>query len=77
VQICCTPLHNLVKDMKKISYEIAFSELQSIAQSLQNETISVEELGEKSKRAAALLTFCKTKLRSIETEVNAAFQEVG
>ena len=60
--------------MKKITYEAALSELQHIAQILQNEAISLDDLNEKSRRAAELLTFCKEKLRSVENEVATNFQ---
>jgi exodeoxyribonuclease VII small subunit len=60
--------------MKKITYESALSELQSIAQTLQNETVSLDELNDKSRRAAELLAFCKEKLRTVEAEVATNFQ---
>ncbi|MEY4904360.1 MAG: exodeoxyribonuclease small subunit [Bacteroidota bacterium] len=60
--------------MKKITYESALSELQVIAQTLQNETVSLDDLNEKSRRAAELLAFCKEKLRTVETEVATNFQ---
>ncbi len=60
--------------MKKITYEAALSELQTIAQSLQNEAINLDELNEKSRRAAELLAFCKEKLRTVEKEVAISFE---
>jgi exodeoxyribonuclease VII small subunit len=64
----------LSQNMKKITYESALSELQIIAQTLQNETVSLDELNDKSRRAAELLAFCKEKLRTVEAEVATNFQ---
>lgn len=53
-----------------LTYETAFKELAAIAKEIENETISVDELAIKVKRAAELITFCQAKLKSTETEVN-------
>lgn len=53
-----------------MTYEEAFAELQRIAQEIENERVGVDVLAEKVKRASELITFCQTKLRSTETEVN-------
>jgi exodeoxyribonuclease VII small subunit len=39
-------------------------------QSIENETVSVDVLAQKVKRALELITFCQTKLKSTEAEVN-------
>ncbi len=57
--------------MKQIlSYEAAYEELALIAKEIENETVSVDVLAEKVKRASELITFCQTKLKTTETEVN-------
>lgn len=58
--------------MEKITltYEEAYKELASIASEIENETISVDVLAVKVKRASDLITFCQTKLKSTEAEVN-------
>jgi exodeoxyribonuclease VII small subunit len=53
-----------------LSYEDAYKELAQIAKEIENETVSVDVLAQKVKRAAELITFCQTKLKSTETEVN-------
>ena len=53
-----------------LTYEQAFKELATIASEIENETISVDVLAEKVKKASQLITFCQTKLKSTETEVN-------
>jgi exodeoxyribonuclease VII small subunit len=53
-----------------LTYEQAYKELAAIASEIENETISVDVLAEKVKKASQLITFCQTKLKSTETEVN-------
>jgi exodeoxyribonuclease VII small subunit len=53
-----------------LTYEAAYNELAAIAKEIENETISVDVLATKVKRASELITFCQTKLKSTETEVN-------
>lgn len=57
------------------SYETALEELQIIVAELQEESVSIDDLSEKVKRAAALIQFCKNKLRSTEEEVEDLFKE--
>lgn len=58
--------------MEKITltYEQAYKELETIASEIENETISVDVLAIKVKRASDLITFCQAKLKSTESEVN-------
>lgn len=53
-----------------MTYESAYAELQEISAEIENETITVDQLAEKVKRAATLIEFCQARLRSTETEVN-------
>lgn len=53
-----------------LTYETAYTELQQIAKEIENETISVDVLAAKVKRASELITFCQAKLKSTEVEVN-------
>ena len=53
-----------------LSYESAFDELQQIAADLENESVPVDILADKIKRASFLVEFCQKKLRSAETEVS-------
>lgn len=53
-----------------LTYEKAYNELAMISREIETENVSVDVLAEKVKRAAELITFCQTKLRSTESEVN-------
>ena len=53
-----------------MTYEEAFGELALIAKDIESEKVSIDVLAEKVKRASELITFCQTKLRSTESEVN-------
>ena len=55
---------------KNLTYEAAYQELAAIAREIESESVSVDVLAEKVKRAAELITYCQTKLRSTEEEVN-------
>lgn len=55
---------------KEDSYEAAMSELQQILTDLQTEQIGIDDLSEKVKRAAELVQFCKTKLRTVEQDIS-------
>ncbi len=57
---------------KELSYSEAYKELQLIAENLETGKYTIDEISEKIKRAAELVNFCKTKLRSIETEIDEA-----
>ncbi|RAJ10886.1 exodeoxyribonuclease VII small subunit [Chitinophaga skermanii] len=57
-------------DTNNLTYEAAFEELKEIEADIANETVSVDVLAEKVKRAAALIQFCQSKLRATEVEVN-------
>lgn len=52
-----------------LTYEEAYAELAEIARAIETESISVDVLAEKVKRAAELITYCQNKLRSTESEV--------
>ena len=53
-----------------LTYESAYKELAQIAKEIENETVSVDVLAQKVKRASELITFCQTKLKNTESEVN-------
>lgn len=52
------------------TYEEAYKELTEIAAEIENDTISVDQLAQKVKRASELIKVCQAKLREAETEVN-------
>jgi exodeoxyribonuclease VII small subunit len=55
---------------KTLTYEAAYNELVLIAKEIESETVSVDVLAQKVKRASELITYCQTRLRSTEAEVN-------
>jgi exodeoxyribonuclease VII small subunit len=61
---------------QKNSYEVAYKELQQIAREIETETVSVDVLAQKVKRASELITFCQNKLRATETEVNKIIEQL-
>jgi len=61
---------------KNLNYESAYNELALIAQEIETEAVSVDVLAEKVKRASELISFCQTKLRSTENEVNKIIKQM-
>jgi exodeoxyribonuclease VII small subunit len=55
---------------QNLTYEDAYNELKKIAGEIESESVSVDVLAVKVKRASELIAFCQTKLRSTEQEVN-------
>ncbi|HTN36097.1 MAG TPA: exodeoxyribonuclease VII small subunit [Arachidicoccus sp.] len=55
---------------KNLTYNEAYEELAVIAEEIENETVSIDVLADKVKRAAELIAFCQHKLKSTEKEVN-------
>ena len=53
-----------------LTYEAAFTELKQIAAAIESESVSVDVLAEKVKRASFLIAYCQRKLKSTEEEVN-------
>jgi len=54
---------------KKVSFDKAFDELQSIINQLQDEDASIDTLSEQLKKAKALADICKSKLREVEADI--------
>jgi exodeoxyribonuclease VII small subunit len=59
-----------------ITYDQAYTELKSIAQEIDNESITVDVLAQKVKRAADLIKYCQEKLRATETEVDKIIKQM-
>ena len=62
---------------KDISYTDALNELNEIAREIENESIAVDELTKKLKRASELIALCRAKLRLTEEEVKKIIGEMG
>ena len=58
------------------NYAQAFEELQRIVSEIEEGHISVDELSEKVKRAAQLISICKTKLSTTEEDVNRILKDL-
>ena len=54
---------------KKLTYDTALAELNQILTTLQSDDTGLDQISMLVKRAAELSTFCKTKLREIEENI--------
>lgn len=61
---------------KNLTYESAYNELTAIAREIETESVSVDVLAEKVKRASELIAFCQAKLKSTEAEVNKIIEQM-
>lgn len=57
----------------ELTYEQALAELQAIVADLQEDAIGIDELAEKSERAADLIRFCRERLRRTEERLETLF----
>jgi exodeoxyribonuclease VII small subunit len=57
------------------SYKDAIEEIESIVGEIENETVDVDVLAEKVKRAAYLIKYCKSKLKATDNEVKKVLRE--
>jgi exodeoxyribonuclease VII small subunit len=58
-----------MKEVKNITYQQALDELTQLVSELENETIPIDDLADKIKRASDLIQYCQTKLTHTNTEV--------
>lgn len=65
-----------MSEKKKITYARALQELEEIIRAIEAESIDVDVLAEKVKRATYLIKFCKSSLRTTEEEVKKALTEI-
>ena len=54
---------------KELTYSAALAELEEIIAAIESEDVDVDALAEKVKRAAALISFCKERLKGTEADV--------
>ena len=59
-----------------MTYEAAFQELAAIAKEIESETVTVDLLAERVKRASELIAFCQARLRTAEVEVGRIIGEM-
>lgn len=60
---------------KKKTFDTAYSRLQEIQAEIQSDEISIENVDKLVKEASELITYCKSRLRSIEDNLSDAFEE--
>jgi len=58
------------------NYKDAFEELQAIIAEIEGGAIGVDQLSEKVKRAALLISICRDKLTTTEGDVNRILKEL-
>jgi exodeoxyribonuclease VII small subunit len=61
---------------KNLTYEEAFEELRTITQEIEQETVSVDILAERVKRASQLIAFCQAKLKNTEVQVSTIIRQM-
>jgi exodeoxyribonuclease VII small subunit len=59
-----------------LTYDKAYNELKAISQQIENESVTVDVLAQKVKRAAELIDFCQKKLRDTEIEVDKIIKQM-
>jgi len=63
-------------EKKKLTYSQAIGELEKIIDEIEAESVDVDVLAEKVKRATYLIKFCKSNLRTTEEEVKKVLSDV-
>lgn len=58
-----------MNEEKNLTYQQAMDELTHLVAELENETILIDDLAAKVKRASELIQYCQTKLTHTNTEV--------
>lgn len=61
---------------QELTYSKAYAELEAIIAQIEDESISIDELSVKVKRASELLQFCRKKLQQTESEIENIFKEM-
>ncbi len=59
-----------------LSYKDAIEELEAIVAEIENETVDIDVLSEKVKRAAFLVKYCKTRLKAADNEVKKILKDI-
>ncbi|MEQ9426031.1 MAG: exodeoxyribonuclease VII small subunit [Cyclobacteriaceae bacterium] len=61
---------------KDLTYKSATEELEQIANQIENDEPDIDELASLVKRAKELIQFCKSRLKSTESEIDEALKEL-
>ena len=67
---------NETSDIQKLTYSQALGELESILSALRSDSCDVDTLAERTRRAAALLAYCREKLTRTEGELAKVLEEL-
>ena len=62
---------------KKLSYQKALDELESIVKKIEQNEPDVDELNDMVVRAVELVKYCKTKLKTTEEQLKNNLEELG
>lgn len=62
---------------KKFNYKKAIEEIESIIEKIENEDLDIDELSDKVKKAAKLISDCKAKLRDTGTELENVIENLN
>jgi exodeoxyribonuclease VII small subunit len=63
-------------EKKKLTYSQAIGELEKIIEEIEAESVDVDVLAEKVKRATYLIKFCKSNLRTTEEVVKKVLSDI-
>lgn len=66
-----------MKNPDELTYDEAVTELKTILNSLQDETLSIDQLTDSIRRASELLESCNSRLTSTEKEVSSVIKKLG
>jgi exodeoxyribonuclease VII small subunit len=64
-----------MKKTNELTYEAAKAELEAIVNNLRQGNADIDKLAADVKRAAELLSYCQDRLRHVEEQVMAGFDE--
>ena len=65
--------HNRDMNKKKLSYETAMQELESIVDKVETGEMDIDNLSDSLRRAKELLTFCRERLTKVDDEIQKIF----
>ena len=63
-------------DLNSLTYSQALNELEQILAALRSEACDIDTLSSRTKRAAELLAYCRTKLTRTESELSKVLEEL-
>jgi exodeoxyribonuclease VII small subunit len=62
---------------RTLTYQKALDELEDILYKMENNKLEIDQLSSQVKKASELITFCKTKLRETEKDVEDILKDVS